>query len=93
MTIGVLHLDLLIHGSHSLKEKRRVLKSLKDRLRSRFNCSVAETDHQDLWARARLTVCVVSSESRHANEQLNAIARFAAAHHGAELINYGIEML
>jgi hypothetical protein len=93
VTIGVLHLDLLFHGSQSLKEKRRVLKSLKDRMRNRFNCSVAETDFQDLWARGRLTVCVVSGESRHANEQLNEIAKFAASHHGAELIDYHIEML
>lgn len=88
-----MYLDLLIHGSHSLKDKRRVLKSLKDRLRNRFNCSVAETDHHDLWARARLAVCVVSGESRHANEQVNEIAKFAASHHGAELIDYHIEML
>jgi len=93
MTIGVLHIDLLIPGARSLKEKRRVLKSLKQQMHNRFNCSVAETDYQDLWQRARLTVCVVSNESRHANTQLNEIVRFASSKGGADLIDYQIEML
>jgi hypothetical protein len=93
VTIGLLTLDLLIHGARSLKEKRRVVKGLKTQLRSRYNCSVAETDYHDVWQRARLSVCVVSNESRHANTQLNEIARFASMRSGAELVNYEIEML
>ncbi|HOZ46724.1 MAG TPA: DUF503 domain-containing protein [Candidatus Hydrogenedentes bacterium] len=93
MTIGLLHLDLRIPGSRSLKEKRRVIKSLKQVMHNRFNCSVAEVDCQDVWSRARLAVCVVSGDSRHANEQLNEIARFAGMKGGAELIDYSIEML
>jgi uncharacterized protein len=93
MTIGVLQMDFLIPGSRSLKDKRRVLKSLKQVMHNRFNCSVAETEFQDLWGRARLTVCVVSGESRHANEELNEIARFAANKGGAELVDYRVEML
>lgn len=93
MTIGVLHLDIFIAGSRSLKDKRRVVKSLKDRMRSRFNCAVAETDYLDLWQRARLTVCVISNESRHANEQCNEIARFADSQLGPALADYHIEML
>ncbi len=93
MTIGVLYLDILIPDAHSLKDKRRVVKSLKDQVRSRFNCAVAETDHLDLWRRARLTLCVVSNESRHANEQCNEIARFAESRLGPALADYSIEML
>ncbi|MBI2421994.1 MAG: DUF503 domain-containing protein [Candidatus Hydrogenedentes bacterium] len=93
MTIGVLHLDFLLHGARSLKDKRRVIKGLKDQLRSRFNCSVAETEYHDLWQRARVSVCVISNESRHANTQLDEIARFAALRAGAELLDYRIEML
>lgn len=92
MPIGVLHLDLLVPGARSLKDKR-VIKGLKEQLRNRFNCSVAETDHLELWARARITVCVVSNETRHANTQLNEIARFSANRRGAELLDYQIEML
>ncbi len=93
MTIGVLQMDFLIPGARSLKDKRRVLNSLKQQLRNRFNCSVAETAFNDLWGRAQLTACVVSNEGRHANEQLNEIAHFASNKAGAELLDYRIEML
>ena len=52
--IGVLTLELRIESSHSLKEKRHVVQSLKDRLRHKFNVSVAEIAHQDLWQRATI---------------------------------------
>ena len=93
MTIGVLQMDLLVPGARSLKDKRRVIKSLKQLLHNRYNCSVAEIDFQDMWGRARLAVCVVSGESRHANEELNEIVRFASTKQGAELLDYRIEML
>jgi uncharacterized protein YlxP (DUF503 family) len=93
MTIGVLQLDFLVPGSRSLKDKRRVIKSLRERMRGRFNCAVAETEFQDVWNRARLTVCVVSTESQHANTQLNEIARFASQSRDAEMIDYQIQML
>ena len=93
MTIGVLQMDLRIPGARSLKDKRRVLKSLKQVLRNRFNCSVAELEFQEIWGRSRLAVCVVSAQGRHANDQLNKIASFAAHKSGAELLDYQIEML
>lgn len=93
MTIGLLQLDLLVPGSRSLKDKRRVIKSLKDLLHNRFNCSVAEVDYKDLWNRARLAVCVVSDDSRHVNSQLDEIVRFASTRPGAELADYRIEMM
>lgn len=93
MTIGVLQLDFMVPGAASLKDKRRVVKSIIAQMRGRFNCSVAETDYNDLWQRARLTACVVSNESRHANTMCNEIARFAENHAAALLINYEIEML
>ncbi len=93
MTIGILHIDFLIDGARSLKDKRRVVKSLKEQVRSRFNCSVAETAYQDLWQRARLTAVVVSNESRHANTQLNEIGRFIETRIGGSIVDYQIEML
>ena len=93
MTIGLLEMDFLVPGARSLKEKRSIVKGMKDRLRARFNCSVAEVAFQDVWTRFRLAVCVVSGDGRFANTQLNEIARFAAACRGAELADYRIEML
>lgn len=93
MTIGLLEIDLLIPGARSLKDKRRVMRSLKERMRGRFNCSVAEVEFQHLWGRARLAVCVVSDSSRHTNEQLNTIAAYAAKDAGAAMVDYRIELL
>jgi uncharacterized protein YlxP (DUF503 family) len=93
VTIGILQIDLRIHGARSLKDKRRVLKSLKQRAHNRFNCSVAEIGQKDQWARARLAFGVVGDDSRHVNTQLNEIARFASNANGAEMLDYQIEML
>jgi hypothetical protein len=66
MVIGVRSWELHLVGAHSLKEKRSVIKSLKDRLHNQFNVSVAETAHHDLWQRAELTACVVATDRRQA---------------------------
>ena len=55
-TIGVLTLEIVLQNAHSLKDKRHVVKGLKDRLRSKFNVAVAEIDYQDLWQRAAVAV-------------------------------------
>lgn len=55
-------LDLYLPYCHSLKEKRKVVKSASEKLRTRFKCSVAELDHQDLWQRSRLGLAVVGSD-------------------------------
>jgi uncharacterized protein YlxP (DUF503 family) len=86
-------MDLLIPAARSLKDKRRVIKSLKQLLHNRYNCSIAEVDFQDLWGRSRLAACVVGDDSRHVNQQLNEIAKFASNKEGAELLDYRIEML
>jgi uncharacterized protein len=70
MIIGVISWELEIFGCHSLKEKRSVVKSLKDRLHDRFNVSVAETAHQDVWQRAELTACVVAGNRKVAESVL-----------------------
>jgi len=67
--------DLHVPGCRSLKEKRQVVKSLKDRLHARFNVSVAETGHHDLHQRAELALCVVSVDRRHVQEVLSACDR------------------
>lgn len=53
-----------------------VVKSLKDRVRSRFNVSIAETDHQDVWTRGELTVAAVAGDRRHADSILDRVDRF-----------------
>lgn len=61
MPVGVLTLEIHIPYSHSLKEKRAVLRKMRDRLRARFNVAVAELDHQDVWQHATLGVVSISN--------------------------------
>ena len=74
-------------ASQSLKDKRSVLKSLKDRLHQRFNVSVAETAHQDLWQRAEITAAVVSTDRHHAESVLREADRLVAGADGARIVD------
>jgi uncharacterized protein YlxP (DUF503 family) len=85
--IGVATWELHVSGCQSLKDKRRVLKSLKDRLHRQFNVSVAETDHHDLWQRAELSAAVVARDRRHAEDVLTSADRVVAAEHHARIID------
>jgi uncharacterized protein len=69
VALGTVELHLPDVGS--LKGKRHVLKGLKQRLRQRFEISVAEVDHQDTWQRATIALACVSSSARHANEVID----------------------
>ena len=74
VAVGTVELHLPDVGS--LKGKRHVLKGLKEKLRHRFEISVAEVDHQDLWQRATLALACVSGDSRHANEVISKALEF-----------------
>ncbi len=87
MPIGVVTWQLHLEGCSSLKDKRRVIKSLKDRLHTRFNVSVAETDHHDLWQRAELTCCVVAVDRRQAASVLSSADRLVESDALARIID------
>ena len=63
MNVGLCLVEIHLIGSHSLKEKRRVVRRIKDQIRAKFNVAIAEVDHQDLWQRATLGMVSIS-ESR-----------------------------
>jgi uncharacterized protein len=91
--IGVLTLELRLKSSHSLKDKRHVVQSLKDRLRHKFNVAVAEIDYQDVWQRSVLAAVTVSSDHVHAEKVLRSVEDEAAAMLGAELADTSVEWL
>ncbi|MGD0199272.1 MAG: DUF503 domain-containing protein [Bryobacteraceae bacterium] len=91
--IGVLTLEMRLESSHSLKEKRHVVQSLKERLRHKFNVSVAEIDCQDLWQRAVLAAVTVSSDHGHAALVLQSVEKEAASTLGPGLVNATVEWL
>jgi uncharacterized protein len=75
MVVAVVSWELALPGCHSLKEKRMVIRSLKDRLSNRFNVSVAETGHQDLWGRSRISVALIASDRAAADGILDRVDR------------------
>lgn len=87
MVVGVIVWELEVFGAQSLKDKRRVVKSLKERLQSRFHVSAAETRHQDLWQRAEIAACVVSGEQRHVDEVLDSMDRLVTGDMRARVIH------
>jgi uncharacterized protein YlxP (DUF503 family) len=91
--IGVLTLDIYVETSHSLKEKRHVVKSLKDRLRERFNIAVAEIDGLDSWQHAVVAAVTVSNDKVHAEKILSAVEAHAESVLGGSLTGTGIEWL
>lgn len=91
--IGVVTLEIVLQNSHSLKDKRHVVKSLKDRLRDKFNVAVAEIDCQDLWQRAVVSVVTVASDHGHAEKVLQSVEKEAVALLGPELAGATVEWL
>ncbi|MHC5035953.1 MAG: DUF503 domain-containing protein [Planctomycetota bacterium] len=92
MTVGVLELRLIIREALSLKDKRRVVQGLKDRLKSRFDVAVAEVDAQDTRQLAVLGVVVVGNDARVLGRVLNKVVDFVRSHPVARLSDYSIEM-
>jgi uncharacterized protein len=87
MIIGVISWELEIIGAHSLKEKRSVVKGLKDRLHDRFNVSAAETAHQDLWQRAQISACVMASDKKVAESVLQQADDLVSGEYRARIIS------
>lgn len=87
MVVGVIGWEIQLFGPRSLKEKRRLVKSLKERLRSRFNVSVAETGDQDVWQRAELTACVVATDRRRAESVLDRADRLVESEGSGRIID------
>jgi uncharacterized protein len=92
-SVGVLTMELRIDDSHSLKDKRQIVKALKDRLRNKFNVAVAEIDYQDLWQRALIAAVTVSSAHLHAQSVLQNVEQEAATFAGRMLVSTNVEWI
>ncbi|HKD15896.1 MAG TPA: DUF503 domain-containing protein [Candidatus Angelobacter sp.] len=94
MPIAYLKLELRIEGAHSLKDKRQVLRSLKDRLRNSFNISIAEIEVTDLWQRATLGVVSISDSRDYLEGLMRNVENEAvklANNAGAEIVDSFVE--
>ena len=96
MPISYLTLELRIEGAHSLKDKRQVLRSMKDRLRNSFNISIAEIEVTDLWQRATLGVVSISDSRDYLQGLMQNVEREAAKlanNAGAEIVDSFVDYL
>jgi uncharacterized protein YlxP (DUF503 family) len=87
MFVGLERFDLKIPGSGSLKQKRHVVKSLTAALRTRFNVSVAEVDHQDLWQRTAIAVAATSAQQFQVRKVMQEVERFVDRWAEVEMID------
>jgi uncharacterized protein YlxP (DUF503 family) len=93
MTIGVLQLEISIPDAMSLKDKRRVVKSLKDRISHGHNVSIAEVGALDEHRRSLIAIAMVSNDSRYVESQLSKLVDFVRAIPQASLLDYQIDLL
>jgi uncharacterized protein YlxP (DUF503 family) len=93
MIIGVLTLELHLPESNSLKSKRTIIKSLKDRIKNKFNVSIAEIDGNDLWQRCVLGAACVANGTKIVNQTLNGVRELVLSTPTVELIDSMMEML
>ncbi len=93
MVVGLCTVELLISESQSLKDKRRVLHSLKDRLHGKFNVSVAEVEGQDLWQKAVVGMVCVANESKHVNQVLEQALNLIKSTPTVEVVRTHLELL
>jgi uncharacterized protein YlxP (DUF503 family) len=93
MIIGICTLVLFIPDKNSLKGKRQVVKSIKDRVKSKYNVSIAEVDDQDLWQKTVLGIAFVGNEKKFVNQVLDSVLDFIRSTPLVEVIDYKIEMI
>jgi hypothetical protein len=87
MIVGTLKMRLHLRECRSLKDKRRVIRSLKDTVRNRFNVAVAETDEQDAWQTAQIGVATVGTDTPFVESVLSSVVNYVRCFGGVELID------
>jgi hypothetical protein len=94
MVIGVCTIELYIPDNHSLKGKRQIVRSLKGKLQHRFNISIAEIDHLNVWQRATLGVAMVGKDQKYIDRELNKLIQFIESSSVASyFMDYTIEFI
>jgi uncharacterized protein YlxP (DUF503 family) len=92
MVVGLANIDIHIPESGSLKSKRHLLKGIKDRVKNKFNVSIAEVGHNDLWQRTTIGVSVVANDKKFANQVLYKVVEQINKENGLQILDYSIEI-
>ena len=93
MVVGVLKLEFLLEENRSLKGKRKVVRSMIDKVRARFNVAVGEVGSNDIWQRIELGISAVSNDRRHVNSVLDHITSYLESLYLAQLVHTDMEII
>lgn len=93
MLVGLLRVELRLHGNHSLKGKRAIVRPILERTRNKFHCSAAETGENDNHQRAEIGISIVGNERAHLNSSLDNIANYIESLNLAEVVGQEWEIL
>jgi len=93
MLLGICIVNLYFSDSHSLKDKRNIIKSIKLRIRNNFNVSVSEINNYDLWKNTTLGIACIGNEKRYINNVLNEVIKFIEHQNKLQLINFKTTIL
>jgi len=93
MLIGICKINLYLPNSHSLKDKRNILKSIKLRIRNRYNVSVSEIDNFDLWKNTTLGIACIGNDKKYLNKVLNEIILFLEKQNESQLTKFEINII
>lgn len=93
MVIGTCSIEIHIPESNSLKSKRQILRRIKDRIKNRFNVSIAEVENNDLWQRTTLGVAVVANQGKYVNQLLSQVIEQLNKESGVVVLDYHLEIL
>jgi uncharacterized protein len=93
LVVGICSFTMYLHEGTSLKEKRMILKSLTQRIKSRYNVSIAEIGAQEKWQRSEIGISCVSNSRIHVEKTLQEVLRFAEADGRAEIMNIEKEII
>lgn len=93
MVVGTLSIKIAIRSSRSLKDKRRIIKGLKDRIRNKFNVSISETDAQDNHKCSEISVAMVGTDRQYVNSTLSSLINSFRFFPQIELVDYELELI
>jgi len=93
MIVGVCHLDVIIPANRSLKGKRQVIKKIIDRVKNRFNISIAEVGDNELWQRSQLGMSLVGNDRKFVNSYLDRVVNFVEAMNIVDIAHSELEIL
>ncbi len=93
MIVGTLSIKIAIRSSRSLKDKRRIIKGIKDRIRNKFNVSISETDAQDNHKSSVISVAMVGTDRQYVNSVLSSVINFFRFFPQVELVDYELGLI